>query len=143
MFRFTVKYLGFLKSIPIVPHLFDALLKMRLFLVNRSLLALLDTLEHEVSRWPGVVVSLHPYGGLQFNIGNREIGHLHGNGLLDVALSRSLKAEILQQYPTVLDHHLFKDSGWISFWIKHQTEYETALAILRKAYSFQLQQAVR
>lgn len=135
MFKFIVNYLGFLKHIPLVPHVYDALLKIQLFFTNRNLLDCLDDVENDVSRWNAVTLSLHKYGGTQFNFQAREFGHLHDNGLLDIPVSRTLKNEFLKNYP-IEDHHVFKDSGWISFWIKNSVDKELALLLLRQTYAF-------
>jgi hypothetical protein len=118
-----------------VPHVYDTLLKIQLFFFNRELLDCLDDIEEAVDRWDQVSVSIHKYGGTQFNIGNHELGHLHGNGLLDVLLNRHLKAEVMK-HPNVLEHHIFKNSGWISFWIKTPDDRRLAISILSTAYTF-------
>ncbi len=136
MFRIVTQYFTWLKYIPLMPHVFDALLKIQLVIFNRTLLDKLDDIEETVESWPNVAISMHKYGGTQFNLNNREIGHLHGNGLLDVPLNLSLKAELMHKYP-VQDHHMFAASGWISFWIKDSNDKDLALQILQKAYIFQ------
>lgn len=135
MFNFIVKYFSFLKHIPLLPHLYDALLKIQLFFTNRQLLDSLDTLEDAVCEWKNVSVAPHKYGGTQFNVNGFELGHLHGNGLLDVQLNRSMKKELMA-HTSVLDHHVFKNSGWISLWIKDSSDCELALSVLSKAYAF-------
>ena len=34
-------------------------------------------IEREVGSWDGVTVSPHRYGGIEFRVGRRELGHLH------------------------------------------------------------------
>lgn len=46
-------------------------------------------IEHEVLNWSGVTVEPHCFGGIEFRINNREIGHLHGNYLADLQFSAS------------------------------------------------------
>jgi hypothetical protein len=48
MFKAVVHNLGFLKHVPFVPHVYDAWLKIQLFVTNRPLLDQLDALEDEV-----------------------------------------------------------------------------------------------
>lgn len=135
MFSLVVQYLGFLKRVPFVPHVYDALLKIQVLLTNRSRLDLFDTIENEVLTWPGISVSVHPYGGLQVNLGKHELGHLHGNGLLDVLLNRQLKTKVMM-LAGVLDHHVFKNSGWVSLRVKTTADRDLGIAILREAYAF-------
>lgn len=136
MFKFIVHRLGFLKHLPLVPHIYDALLKIQLFFTRRSLLDCLDDIEEEVCAWDNVTISLHKYGGTQFNFQTHEFGHLHGNGLLDIPVNRAIKEELMRNY-AIEDHHVFKDSRWISFWIRTSSDKDCALQLLQQAYAFQ------
>lgn len=135
MFSVIVRYFGFLKHIPALPHVYDALLKIREFFLNRKLLDELDDIEQIVSSWNGMSITLHKYGGIQFNLNSYELGHLHGNGLLDVLLTKAIKEELMQKHP-IEDHHVFKNSGWISLWIKTSSDKDIAIKVLRQAYVF-------
>lgn len=44
----------------------------------------MDDIEREVTKWQGVTLGSHKYGGLQFNHNYRELGHVHSNRLLDM-----------------------------------------------------------
>ena len=45
-------------------------------------------IEREVGSWSGVSVAPHRFGGVAFNVGRRELGHLHGS-----RLARSLRTD--------------------------------------------------
>lgn len=132
MFDWVVKYLGFLKHVPVLPHVFDALLKLASLLTNKNLTDYIDEIETEVLSWQHTHISTHKYGGIQFNNHNRELGHIHGNGLLDILLSREQKTLLMKEYP-IQDHHVFKNSGWISFWIKNSADKQIAIELLKYA----------
>lgn len=133
MFNFVVKYAAPLKHIPPLPHVFDALLKICALFTNKNLLDYLDDLEREVLLWKGTSVELHKYGGTQFNYRGKELGHIHGNGLLDLLFSRKAKAELIKNYG-VKEHHIFKDSGWISFQIKTEADKNLAIELLKMSH---------
>jgi Family of unknown function (DUF5519) len=135
MFEFVVKYLGVLKHIPLLAHFFDAFLKIVTLLVNRRVLDYIDAIEMEVSSWPNVSVQLHKFGGVQFDFDNKEIGHIHGNGTLDLLLSRKTKSELLIE-GRIRDHHTFKNSGWITFLVRTSEDTEFALRLLRFSIEF-------
>jgi hypothetical protein len=134
MFTFIVRNFGFLKHVPLLPHIFDSLLKLRTFVYKRHLLDVFDSIEDEVLSWEGATVSTHKYGGLQFNILKREIGHLHSNGLLDVVYSRKVKTMLIKE-GRVNHHHLFEKSGWISFYIASAEDESYAVKLLKLSYS--------
>ena len=135
MFDFTVKYLGFLKHVPLLPHLFEAMLKVRTFISNRLVLDHIDEIESTVLSWNQASVGIHKFGGTQFNVGDKEFGHIHGNGLLDVPLSRSIKEQlILETKGRVKEHHIFKKSGWISLHVENALDKELAIQVLMRSY---------
>ncbi|WEK18241.1 MAG: DUF5519 family protein [Candidatus Pedobacter colombiensis] len=133
LFSFVVRYLGFLKSIPLFPHVFDSLLKLWVFMTRSYLLDWFDEIEYEVLSWEGTSVSMHKYGGLQFNCRGKEIGHLHGNGLLDVLFTREIKQQLLDK-GRIQPHHVFEKSGWISFYIVNYYDKAYAEELLMIAY---------
>lgn len=135
MFKLIIRYFGFLKHIPLVPHVYDALLKIQVFFTNRELLNYMDDITEKVGGWQNITISTHKYGGTQFNFGDVELGHLHGNGLLDVLLNREVKTELMKNQ-NILDHHTFKNSGWISFLIRRSDDRALAIEILERAYIF-------
>jgi hypothetical protein len=133
MFNLVVKYASPLKHVPVLPHVFDALLKIGTLLSNRNLIDFIDDIENEVLSWAQTSVHVHKFGGTQFNLYDKELGHIHGNGLLDILFSRKTKSELMLKY-SVKEHHVFKDSGWISFQIKTETDKKIAIELLRYAY---------
>lgn len=133
MFNLVVKYASPLKHVPVLPHVFDALLKIGTLLSNRNLVDFIDDIENEVLSWAQTSVHVHKFGGTQFNFFDKELGHIHGNGLLDILFSRKTKSELMLKYP-VKEHHVFKDSGWISFQVKTEADKKIAIQLLRYAY---------
>ncbi len=133
MFDITVKYLGFLKHIPVLPQLFDGIIKLQTFLSNKQVLDYVDEIESEILSWENTSASIHKFGGLQFDVKNKEIGHIHGNGLLDILFSREIKMDLLKN-GSVKEHHTFKDSGWISFLIRKEEDKKYAIELLRRSY---------
>jgi len=134
MFNFVVKYWGFLKFVPGLPHLFDAWLKLWTLITNPKLLDWIDDVEKEILTWPGTTATTHKYGGLQFNYGNKELGHIHSNGLLDMLLNRKLKQQLMQQNSRVQDHHMLKNTGWLSFYMETYGDKEFVLELFEMAY---------
>jgi hypothetical protein len=133
MFRFTVKYVGFLKRVPLLPQIFESWLKMGSLVVAPQVLTVIDEIEAEVAKWDGITIGNHKYGGIQFNRNGREIGHIHGNGMLDIPLTRKLKLQFIEQ-GKLLDHHTIKDTGWSSFEIHTLTDKDRAIELLQESY---------
>ncbi len=133
IFRFVVKYLGFLKSIPLLALVYDSLLKLHLIVFQPEKLNWFDELEEEISKWEGTTIQLHKFGGTQFNFQHKELGHLHSNGVLDILFNRKLKAELIAD-GRASEHHVFIKSGWVSFQIKAHADVKKALELMQLAY---------
>jgi hypothetical protein len=138
MFDLIVNRFGFLKHVPFLPHLFDAVLKATTYFTNRRILDYVDEIESEVMTWQNTSISFHKYGGIQFDAHQKEIGHIHGNGLLDVLFSREIKMQCIKA-GRVQEHHVFKDSGWISLWVKNDDDKNLAVELLRRSYAGRVQ----
>lgn len=132
MFDFTVNHLGALKHIPLFAQIFDAFLKIDTLVFNPRVLDYVDSIEKEVASWPNTSVRLHKFGGVQLDFANKEVGHIHGNGTLDLLLNRKAKSELLIE-GRIKDHHTFKDSGWITFVIRTANDSEYALGLLKSS----------
>ena len=88
---------------------------------------------NETSAWEGVTVLPHRFGGIEFRLGKAEIGHLHNNGLLDIPFPVKIKNQLVKE-GLASPHHVLPDSGWISFYIKNETDIENATRLLRLSY---------
>lgn len=133
MFNVVIRYLGSLKFVPGFPLVFEAWLKLWTFITKPVLLDWMDEIEAEMRKLSGLHIGMHKYGGVQFNYAQKEVGHLHGNGLLDVRLSLKLKRELMQQ-GRIQNHHVFTDAGWVSFYIKSESDKDYALELLKWNY---------
>src|SRR4051812_5917114 len=125
MFNLTVKYLGFLKHIPVLPQVFDAMMRIEKFFSNKNVLGYMDEIEEEVLSWQNTSVHSHKFGGTQFDICNKELGHIHGNGLLDILFNKEIKSALVDK-GIVKEHHVFKNSGWVSFLIRSEEDKKQA-----------------
>jgi hypothetical protein len=134
MFNFVVKRFRFLSKIPLLVHIFDALLLLHSFLFNNKRFKVICAIEAEVKTWKDVGLAMHHFGGMQINYGKVELGHIHGNGLLDLYVGTQKKQYFIEHLHCVDHHVLDKSSSWVSFWIKEQKDYERAMNILKEVY---------
>lgn len=132
-FKFAVRYARPLRRLPTLPFFFDCALRAWTAVRHPRTTDALDNIECEVLSWPGVTRTLHRFGGLEFRLDNHEIGHLHGHGLLDIPLTKSLREQLVSE-GRARPHHIYPRSGWISYYIHAGTDVAGALALLRLAY---------
>lgn len=92
----------------------------------------------EVRGWPGIETADHRFGGTEFLLGPREVGHVHQWGMLDIAYLRALRDALVEAEKTG-SHHLLTDSGWTTFYIRSPHDYEQAWWLLRLAYLYHVE----
>ena len=86
-----------------------------------------------VGSWPDVEVGAHRFGGVEFRLGRRELGHLHGDSHADIAFPRKVRDELVAA-GRALPHRAIPDSGWISAPIDDGEGVEHAIELFRMAY---------
>ncbi|MES2590950.1 MAG: luciferase family protein [Bacteroidota bacterium] len=137
MSELTINYFSFLKHIPMLPHFFDWLIKIKIRLSGKKTLDYIDQIERKVLTWQQTTASSHKSGGVQFNVDGKEIGHIHSNGLLDVFLKLNVAEQLIRE-GRVTEHRTIKNSGWLSFQIKTEQDILFAIELLEYSYLFKM-----
>jgi hypothetical protein len=91
------------------------------------------TITDTVMAWPGVERAPHRFGGVEFRLGRRELGHLHGDRIADLPFPRRVRDELIAT-GRARPHHVLPDSGWVTTSIATPAETENALELFRMAY---------
>jgi hypothetical protein len=136
IFAFVVRRLRWLARVPGAPQIFDAVLLVATALFSPRRLRAISAVEKEAQLLPGVHLGLHRFGGIGFFHRGKEMGHIHGNGLLDCFVGRTNRDLLLGERGGVTAHHVFPHSGWISFFIKERDDVERALELIRIACTY-------
>ena len=92
-----------------------------------------------VSAWEGIAAHPHRFGGTEYRLGDREIGHVHGDGLVDIPFPTKVRHELVATGQAV-PHHVLPESGWVSFYLRDPVDVEKAIALLRRSYEIALDQ---
>jgi hypothetical protein len=87
----------------------------------------------EVSAWRGVTLSAHRFGGIEFRLGRRELGHLHGSRLADLPFPVRVREELVAAGKAE-PHHVLPQSGWVSYYIRDATDVAHVVALFRLNY---------
>lgn len=87
-----------------------------------------ETVEREVSGWPGVEAKPHRFGGVEFRVRGHEIGHLHGSRMADLPFPVRMRKELVAE-GKARPHHLLPKTGWVSYY-PHGPEDASALVEL-------------
>ena len=90
-------------------------------------------IEHEVLSWPNVTAHPHRFGGVEFQVNQHEIGHLHGDHLADLPFPVRVRRELVAD-GRASPHHILPDTGWVSYYIRSAADLAGAIALFRLNY---------
>lgn len=98
----------------------------------------MNTIESTVSEWPGIEVEPHDCGGgHEFDLDGREIGHVHPSRLVDIPFAKRVRDIIIPE-GRAEKHHVYPESGWISYHVQSDDDIDGALWLLRVSYLYHL-----
>ncbi len=83
----------------------------------------------------GIAAAPHRFGGTEYRLGRREIGHVHGDSLVDIPFPKKVRGELVAAQRAE-PHHILPESGWVSIFLKQEADVERAIELLQ--YSFEI-----
>ena len=92
-----------------------------------------EQVEQQVSAWAGVSYHPHRFGGREFRFGNAEIGHVHGNGVVDIPFPRLVRDALLNE-GLAEEHRWVPNSGWITYRVRKEIDLQHAVWLMRLSY---------
>lgn len=92
-----------------------------------------DAIARHVRDWPGVTVEPRGYGFLEFRVGRREIGHLHGSRLADLPFPVRIRQQLVAAGKAA-PHHSHPETGWVSFHITGDQDVPAIVDLFRLNY---------
>ena len=92
-----------------------------------------DRIREQVLSWDGVTARPHRFGGVEFRLGKRELGHLHGDRLADLPFPKRVRDELVSA-GRARPHHVLPDSGWVSRPIAGPEDVDEVVALFRLSY---------
>jgi len=87
----------------------------------------------EVSRWEGVDTSPHRFGGTEFRLGRRELGHTHGDYQADIAFPMNVRNKLIAE-GRAEPHHVLPHSGWVTFRFRKEADVAAAVELFKLSY---------
>ncbi|MGN6796785.1 MAG: luciferase domain-containing protein [Gaiellaceae bacterium] len=92
-----------------------------------------ERIEREVGSWDGVSTHEHRFGGIEFRLGRREIGHLHGKRWADLPFHRGIR-DMLVETGRAQPHHVLPHTGWVSKQIRSDDDVTEVIELFRLSY---------
>ena len=99
-----------------------------------SMSIILEKIKKELLSWPGVTAEQHKFGGIEFRLNKREMGHIHGDRLADLPFPMKTRDNLVNS-GRAFPHHVMPQSGWISYWVeKGEEDVEAIIGLFRLRY---------
>lgn len=95
-----------------------------------------------VISWPEVTAHPHRFGGTEYRLGKRELGHLHGEALVDIPFPKKIRDEIVAAGRAEA-HHILPASDWVSFYLNEPDDIENAIKLFKQSYDLALTQRLQ
>ena len=54
-----------------------------------------DRIDAALQAWSGITSHPHRFGGIEYCLGRREIGHVHGDSLVDIPFPKTVRNELV------------------------------------------------
>jgi Family of unknown function (DUF5519) len=89
----------------------------------------IEIIEKEILSWPYVTAEPHRFGGVEFHLNKREMGHIHSEGLADIPFPMKTRDELINA-GLVKPHHVLPQSGWVSYWFHNSGEKEDIATVI-------------
>ncbi len=80
-----------------------------------------------------VTAAPHRYGGTEFRLGRREIGHIHRDSLVDIPFPKAVRNTLIANREAE-PHHILPNSGWVSIFLRSGEDVERAIRLLRCSF---------
>ncbi len=90
-------------------------------------------IKEAVGAWPGVEAVPHRFGGTEYRFGRKEMGHVHGDRLVDLPLPRKLHDELIAA-GRAQPHHILPETGWVSVWMDGPEDAARVIELFRLQY---------
>ena len=97
------------------------------------------TITQTLTLWEGVSTTPHRFGGVEYRLGTRELGHIHGDHLVDIPFPKKVRDEIVSAR-LAEPHHILPETGSVSFYLREDDDVQKVIALLRRSYEIALRQ---
>jgi luciferase-like monooxygenase len=92
----------------------------------------MERVRETVASWEGVTTHNHRFGGVEFRLGRRELGHLH-RAIADLPFPRRIRDDLVAA-GRARPHHILPESGWITVPMRTDADVANVIELFRQNY---------
>jgi hypothetical protein len=101
-----------------------------------------ERIDAALQGWSGLTSQPHRFGGTEYCLGRREIGHVHGDSLVDIPFPQEVRNDLVTA-GRAEPHHIVPDSGWVSIYLRQVADVDRAIELLRFSFEIANQRATK
>jgi hypothetical protein len=88
-----------------------------------------ERIDAALQGWSGITSQPHRFGGTEYCVGRREIGHVHGDSLVDIPFPKEVRNQLVTA-GRAEPHHVLPESGWVSIYLRQAADVDRAIELL-------------
>jgi MFS family permease len=93
-----------------------------------------ENIKKEILSWPGVTSNPYHYGGIEFRVDKRDLGHIHGHRLADLPFPIEIRKQLIAS-GKVLPHIIYPESKWVSYIIHNEEDIPKVVDLFQLQYN--------
>lgn len=86
-----------------------------------------------MEKLPAIAIAPHRFGGIEFLLGKREVGHLHGDELIDIPFPMNVRNDLVAANKAS-PHHILPKSGWVSIFLRSSQDVDRGIELLKLSF---------
>jgi MFS family permease len=92
-----------------------------------------ENIKHKILSWPGVTSNPYYFGGIEFRINKRDMGHIHGDKLADLPFPIEIRKDLIAS-GKALPHIIYPESMWVSYFIRSEEDAPKLVNLFQMQY---------
>jgi len=99
-----------------------------------------ERIENALRTCSGITAQPHRFGGTEYRLGRREIGHVHTDYLVDIPFPKKVRDELVAS-GRAEPHHILPESGWVSIHLIQEPDVDRAIELLRLSFEIAIKKS--
>ncbi|MFZ0513416.1 MAG: luciferase family protein [Candidatus Nitrosopolaris sp.] len=92
-----------------------------------------QAIKEKILKWPGVTTEPNRFGGIEFLVDKKEMGHRERERLADLPFPIEIRENLVAS-GQALPHHIYPESGWVSYWIRNSEDIPAVINLFELQY---------
>ena len=92
-----------------------------------------ENIKKEILSWPDVTSNPYRFGGVEFRVNKRDMGHIHGEKLADLPFPIEIRKGLIAS-GKALPHIIYPESMWVSYIIRSEEDAPQIIDLFRLQY---------